>query len=596
MKFFKKSKAMAAVMLAAIVLILNITPVYAGYYSDSDADHKDISFDEMQASVNYNYDTVDRSIDALVEAVRLGSSNSKVESCYREMLKQVDIMVTASGLTQLEFYKDVYNDEQSDRLEKISAEMIELGDKATLAISMMVKSDYRFLVEGDIGEGAIDFEDYVGMTQEEKDMAAREEALETEYESYSQMDSIPENERYQHLAEVYIELVKVRKEIAQYSGYKTYRDYAYEAIYGRDYTAGDADVYHSQVKRSVVDLYSSVVSRILEDVDTYQAFWDKECKGLDEVLAVMDKHLADIHPELKKSFEYFKKNHVYYIDGNEKMFDAGYTTNLYAFNTPFIYNALYGNFYDYTDVFHEFGHFNQMFHEKCYAMYHESSVDVAEIHSQGMELFFLEWAEECYGQELAEMARLFALYRMLDNVISGSLQDEFQAVVFELPDEDLTVDNLTRIYATLLKSYGRSDEAAYSWVDISHTFTSPFYYLSYSTSAMGALQIYEMSKSDRDKAVDCYMRLTALPGSVGYCEAVDSVGLKNIMDNGVVREVCRSLAKSYNFYGFEDLSEDVAGIMRGLMAMAKAVAYGGSSLIVAAVLVLIFSRKSAHRR
>ncbi len=541
MKYIGKIKIVVAGILASVLLVLNLTPVYAGYYSDTEADHKDISFAEMQANTQYDYDTVAAAIDRLMQAADREGNDEEVKDCYEKMHSLLDEMVTANALLQLEFYTHLDDDSMSERLEKMSAEIVDLGDKANSAISKMVDGWYRYIVENDIGDDAKDFEHYEAMTQEEKDLVAREEALETEYERYSQDPAYTGEERYNYLANLYIELVKVRKEIAKHSDYKSYREYAYEAIYGRDYTVEDADRYHEYVRDYVTDFNNKIVGDILKDMDSYNALWEKECKDLDSIFQVMDKHIGEIHPELKVAYDYFKKNHVYYIEENDTMFEAGYTTKLYSYNTPFIYNALYGNFYDYTDVFHEFGHFNQMFHEKSHAMYTSSSFDVAEIHSQGLEFFFLDWAEECYGQELAGMARLFTTYRMLDNVINGSLQDEFQALVFEMPEDELSPERLASKYQNLMFSYGRNGRDEYGWVDITHNFNSPFYYISYSTSAMGALQIYELSKEDRDKAVDVYMKLTALPGSVGFCEAVEEVGLQNIMQEGVVEKVCQGL-------------------------------------------------------
>ena len=40
-------------------------------------------------------------------------------------------------------------------------------------------------------------------------------------------------------APIYLELIKVRKEIAQEEGYDSYIDYAYDVIYDRDFTGED---------------------------------------------------------------------------------------------------------------------------------------------------------------------------------------------------------------------------------------------------------------------------------------------------------------------------------------------------------------------
>ena len=47
----------------------------------------------------------------------------------------------------------------------------------------------------------------------------------------------------------------------------------------------------------------------------------------------------------------------------------------------------------------------------------------------------------------------------------------------------------------------------YDWVDVSHLFYSPLYYMGYGTSALSALDLWTMSRRDWDGAVDTYMGL-----------------------------------------------------------------------------------------
>ena len=134
------------------------------------------------------------------------------------------------------------------------------------------------------------------------------------------------------------------------------------------------------------------------------------------------------------------------------------------------------------------------------------------------------------------MARkLNVIYSILDSIIQGCLQDEFQQEAYAAAkDHTLTVEELNRLAYRLYSEYGMNimpgAEQLYGWVTIPHTFEVPFYYISYAASAVNALDILSISQADYQKAVDTYMSLTALPASVSYQDVLAQVGLHNTFE------------------------------------------------------------------
>ena len=59
------------------------------------------------------------------------------------------------------------------------------------------------------------------------------------------------------VAEIYIELVKLRRAIAEETGYDSYIEYAYDG-FGRDYMPEDLDEYKAAVKQKLVPLYKEL--------------------------------------------------------------------------------------------------------------------------------------------------------------------------------------------------------------------------------------------------------------------------------------------------------------------------------------------------
>ena len=79
-------------------------------------------------------------------------------------------------------------------------------------------------------------------------------------------------------------------------------------------------------------------------------------------------------------------------------------------------------------------------------------------------------------------------------------------------------------------TYAGDNDQAYSWVDVGHTYESPFYYISYATSAINALDILSMTMEDRQAAIDTYMTLTTVDKNTSYQDALEIAGLHNTFD------------------------------------------------------------------
>ena len=96
----------------------------------------------------------------------------------------------------------------------------------------------------------------------------------------------------------------------------------------------------------------------------------------------------------------------------------------------------------------------------------------------------------------------------------------------------------------------------YSWVEIPHTYENPFYYISYATSAVNALDILSISQEDYREAVDTYMRLTALPMEIPYQQALEQVGLHNTFDADTLQFIGQGVAEYVNdLSGFIDYAD-----------------------------------------
>lgn len=589
----RKRFAGSVAVLLIFVSIANTTIFAAAkdYYTDTKESHQQIDFAKMQ-ELKTSYAEVKQGIDDLKEAYQKENNAKEVASLYKQMVQEIDKMQTVSAICDIAYYGDVSQTEEAERSAKIQQDLTDLSDQAYVVISELLDSSYRQVVVDDIGEEAAKgYESYSQMSEREKNLNEQESKLvqeydsnitaiystevngekwvedtleqayfggEIDYEMYESIYNALEKEKNQAVTGIYLDLLKVRNQIAKENGYDSYPEYAYENIYGRDYETKDIATVCEAVKKYVVPLKAEVDALISEE--EMAKIYERVPFTSEETWEKIGEHISDIHPDLQEAYEVITENHLYDIDARDTKMDMGYTTNLNYYGVPFIFNSPYGNFMDLSTIVHEFGHYNQMYHQPEHLLYEASSYDVSEIHSQGLELLFLDYLKDIYGEDSAKTVEIMTISAILSSVIDGCLYDEFQQIAFA--NEDWEAGELNMLFKELSEEYGyeyeNGEKEAYNWVEVSHTFQSPMYYISYATSALSAIDIWAKSLTDREKAVDTYMNVTAAEPQAGYMEVMENCNLRNIFKAGEIWDICKDVETHYNLTGrmkFADTQE-----------------------------------------
>ena len=477
---------------------------------------------------------------------------------YEEILTEMNRQYTQYTLGDVKHYIDVTDEAVSEQVIEDTILMQDLSDKATLVLKEALDGPYADqLVDCFTDEQLEDIEEYKALTDLERELIERETDLIQQYDRVSEeeytfeykgrtwtMDDLYADtpEDYSDIETIYLglsqkqneatvpiyqELVKVRKQIAEEEGYDSYTDYAYDVTYGRDFTGEDIAALRQTVINELVPLYN-----VLETELYYERF-DTELPvpvSGDEIVETLAPYMERVSSALMEAYNYLQKHHLYHIGNTSKMAEAGFTADLPSYGSAFIYSKTAGNIRDYETIVHEFGHFNAAYHAKQNVLMDSLLVDVAEIQSQGLEMLFMDYMKEILDDESAGM-ELYLVSNMLESVITGFEFDEFQQEVYAR--EDMTADELNELAWEIDSKYSayfyEDNGKAYEWTEISHTFSSPLYYIGYATSALSALDIWTESLEDRDAAIEKYLKLTAVPLDMPYQEATTSCGLRNML-------------------------------------------------------------------
>jgi len=569
-------KAVFSLMLAGVAALRALT-VHAQtqWYDDSDIVRADISYEDMEY-VGYDPAYAYTLIEELRNLSQESGNEEQINTHYDLMGKELDKMYTQQALNEIRYYRDVNNEEYASIDTELQQIYREVVDQFLQVVRDVLGTEYRESLGAHIGDEEMveDYLDYEDMTEELQALLDEENALEQQYDqasmaeytvtvngqewteaSYNEaIDDLTWREmlaistaldkaKNEAICPIFLDLVKNRNARAEIYGYDNYAEYAYTDLYNRDYTIEEIRSVYEAVKEYIVPVLAEVEERVYAgDLDglLYMDYLTE-----DYVIDVVGRHMGDIDPALAEVYRYMVEHHLYDIDYDPNKMNVGYTTTLYEYQEPFIFNTPDYSYYDLETMIHEFGHYNEAFHAGTTLVTDVTNMDVAEIHSQGLELLYLKYADDVYGEGLGDTARQMVLYQILYSVIDGCLYDEFQNAVFAA-DHEMTEEEVNQLFRRLSEEYGYTyydtEDEAYDWVDVPHTFSSPMYYVSYGTSALAALDIWTIALEDRQAGIDKYMELTTYGLTTGYCELLEKCGLKSIFEEGTVREIAQAVS------------------------------------------------------
>ena len=341
---------------------------------------------------------------------------------------------------------------------------------------------------------------------------------------------------------IYLELVKNRNEQAACYGYDNAADYYDEYSFFRDYSDREREKFYEAVKTYIVPLMDSVYD--CWATAYYSMDGDDLGYSGDELRSMLRTAVSGISEELFPALDYMETYGYYDFDDLDTKADTCYTQIMPLPNAPFLFLKPSNSDYDFTTVVHEFGHYNAYF---CSNDIYASNIDLAEIHSQGLELLAIHEYDEIFDGK-AEYEELYTVYEMLYSLVDGCMYDELERYAYQ--EKNLTADKLNTRYMQLLKEYGYregsdSSAMAYDWVEIPHLFSSPMYYLSYAVSAAGAFEIWEQSLEDYDGAVETYLKLVALGEESYFSDTLKEAGMSDPITPERMEQLADIIAARY---------------------------------------------------
>jgi oligoendopeptidase F len=277
------------------------------------------------------------------------------------------------------------------------------------------------------------------------------------------------------------------------------------------------------LSQSELSAVQKILSASLDQVES--SYWTGYLNSLSN---------QDLKNQLNHAFEY--ENVVFATSNNAR--DVGFTVYLPDYNKSMCY--LGPNYQDVFTVSHEIGHY----YANMYTALNSNSMDLNETHSQSNEMLLLKYFESVLSEDAFSVLESYLLKNFLTNVLIGVLIDEFEYQIYSKPTvETYTSADFDSVMNTVCNKFGGKAKVEKYISNVNNYWrkvvvSQPIYYVSYATSAIGALCLYVKATDDYVGAQECYQYLIEeVDPALGFAKALESAGYLNPFTNSAFSEI-----------------------------------------------------------
>jgi oligoendopeptidase F len=391
------------------------------------------------------------------------------------------------------------------------------------------------------------------------DRAVREDAWRTVQnrwlESRSDLDAL------------YLEMLPLRRKLAENAGLPNYRAYIWRALRRFDYTPEDSLAFGSAIEAEVVPLASKILERRRQTlgVETLRP-WDLNVdpEGRTPLRPFADvaaleagtaQIFAQVDPDLGRDFERIRHGFLD-LDSRKGKAPGGYCSFFPKTGLPYIFMNAVGTESDIRTLLHEGGHaFHGLASSAAQPLLWNrgAPMEFNEVASMAMELLALPYLEKerggFYTPEDATRARQEQMEKIMLFLPYMAVVDGFQHWVYADAPANVTAADLDAKWGELWTRFmggvdwsGLEAERVSGWHRKLHIFTVPFYYVEYGLAQLGALQVWRNALADQAGAVKRYRAALALGNTRPLPELYAAAGARLAFDRETVGELAQLVA------------------------------------------------------
>lgn len=359
----------------------------------------------------------------------------------------------------------------------------------------------------------------------------------------------------QEIGELYDNLVKLRDQMGRNLGHSNFIPLGYLGMGRTDYGPAEAASFRENVRRYAVPLQKKLYERQAALLGTgtlkpWDSAYDPSLTlpaGVAPVTSQLDKAqrvFEALSPELAKHFARMREEGLIDLENRKGKQAGAYCTSFSDEGRVAIFCNSTGDQEDVGTLMHEMGHAFQGWESQPIEAVDLQwpTSDACEIHSMGMEYLSMRHMNEFFNDEQSEKFRRHRWKDAVELLCYICIVDEFQHWVYEnpsaTPDErDQAWDRIWDVYKPGIDFSGVEHYKHARWYAQGHIFSSPFYYIDYAIAETGAMQLALIDAEDHPRALDIYLNLCRIGGTMSVLNIFKSAGLRSPFDPNVMREL-----------------------------------------------------------
>lgn len=498
--------------------------ILTAYYAASDAFLNFKTMDSL-AYIRYTLNTNDNYFKDEYDALELASSDisEKAEAFYKACANS-----PVREALERDYFGYGYFDKYEDYEVFTNPEYLALKKQEDELLA-----EYRSALQ----DPQIEFN---GKTQSYYDLLEQYDDIQT-YSEYMEYISLLESyytQYNQSVGKIYLELVRVRRQMAEVLGYESFADYSYEIVYERDYSHEQGQAFLKEIRTVLAPLFGEIGEMSLPQHVSMQE---------KDLTAALSTAVSRMGGRIEEAFRFMTAYGLYDLTSTPEKFDSSFTTYLNNYEAPFLTVNSQGTSSDFVTFSHEFGHFTD-----SYVTYDgDEDLETAETFSQAMEFLALCYTEGVLTDSQIRGLLKRNLYETLDAFVFQAALADFEDRVYALDNDEITLDRINSIYRQCCKDYGIYDEGfdfyyTYRWFEVTHFFEVPYYVISYAVSADTALQVYEREKEESGAGLAAYERLLDRTAGDGVQTVMTEAGLENPFRAGALQQIAEFYRQEFN--------------------------------------------------
>jgi oligoendopeptidase F len=371
------------------------------------------------------------------------------------------------------------------------------------------------------------------------------------------------------LDELFLKLFAVRTAMARNAGFQNHRELIWLNYHRYDYTAEQCYELHRSIEKEVVPFASELLElqrkglgvEVLQPwdfywrspVDPYNRTPLRPFGSVVDLEKGVQRIFTGIDSELGQQFTQFCNGFADLASRPNKMSHA-YCVSFPKRGMPFVLENVVGSENDVRVTLHEFGHaFHGYASMRAQPLIwnHFSATEFVEVPSQAMEVLALPFLHQKYGgfyddgelarvywMQISQIVHLLSWIGFMD-AIQHWLYAELSAAP-SIASIDAKARELIARFMPQTDWSGFEQELGKVW-HYHHIFTSPFYYIEYGLSWLGALQVWRNSLQDPKTALAKYKAALKLGNSRSVPQLFEAMGARFSFDAGTIRELIEFL-------------------------------------------------------